>query len=294
MAFCNDCPRNCNADRSLYNGFCKAGEKVKISKAYLHLWEEPCISGEKGSGTVFFSGCNLKCCFCQNYKISSENFGKEISDEKLSEIFLELQEKGANNINLVTPSHFTKNIINALKMVKNQLFIPIVYNTSGYDKEETIEMLDEYVDIYLTDIKFYDNELSKKYLKCPDYFDVIKKALKKMIETKGKPLFESGLLKKGVIIRHLVMPSYYRDSVNILDYLNENYEKDDFMLSIMSQYVPFYKSMNFPEINRKITTYEYNKVMEKVEEYKFLGYFQQKTSAKEDYIPDFDLSGIDF
>lgn len=294
MHFCADCPRNCGADKSLYKGFCKAGEKVKIAKASLHFWEEPCISGKNGSGTVFFSGCNLKCCFCQNYKISSENFGREISDERLSEIFLELQNKGAHNINLVTPSHFTKNIINALQKVKSDINIPIVYNTSGYDKIETIKALNEYIDIYLTDIKFFSNELSKKYLKCENYFETVKNSLDIMLKTKGKPIFENNLLKKGTIIRHLVMPSCYKDSLKILDYLYENYSKDDFILSIMSQYIPFYQSCSFPEINRKITTYEYNKVIERVEKYGFKGYFQQKSSAKEDYVPDFDLTGVNF
>ena len=294
MSKCFDCPRKCGGERENFDGFCKSGEKAKIAKAYLHLWEEPCISGENGSGTVFFSGCNLRCCFCQNYKISHENFGVEISDEKLGEIFLSLQEKGAHNINLVTPSHFTKNILNALKMVKEKLKIPVCYNTSGYDDEETIKALDPYVDIYLTDIKFFDSKLSKKYMNCPDYFEKTKKALDLMLKTKGKPVLENGLLKKGIIIRHLVMPSCYRDSLSILEFLNENYSKEDFLLSLMSQYTPFGEIESFPELKRPVTTFEYNKVLKKAEEYSFEGYFQNKTSIGENYIPHFDLTGIEF
>lgn len=290
---CTLCPRECRADRETSQGFCGGGLLPRAAKAYLHMWEEPCISGTKGSGTVFFSGCSLKCCFCQNYRISAENFGKEISTERLSEIFLELQDKGAHNINLVSPTHYVPQIITALDMCRDKLHIPVAYNCGGYEKAETIEMLRGYVDIFMPDMKYYSSELSEKYSAAPDYFDYASKAIAKMIEIAGEPVFdENGIMQSGVIIRHMVLPTHRRDSEEVLKKLYKLYGKDSFMLSLMSQYTPFYKSCEHKEINRRISTYEYEKVSQLAQELGFNGFMQERSSAKEEYTPDFDLIGI--
>ena len=201
---CSLCPRNCHIDRTSSFGFCQSSSQIKAARAALHHWEEPCISGTRGSGAIFFSGCTLRCCFCQNYRISSAAYGKEISEQKLARIFLELQNQGAHNINLVTATQYLPSILNALDLVKNQLKIPIVYNSSGYEKPETIRLLKGYVDIYLPDLKYFSSELSRKYSKAEDYFEIASCAIKLMIEQTGAPVFDSdGMLQKGVIIRHL-------------------------------------------------------------------------------------------
>lgn len=257
------------------------------------MWEEPCISGTNGSGTVFFSGCSLKCCFCQNYRISAENFGREITVKRLSEIFLELQDKGAHNINLVSPTHYVPQIIAALDMCRDKLHIPVAYNCGGYEKAETIEMLRGYVDIFMPDMKYYSSELSEKYSAAPDYFEYASKAIAKMIEIAGEPVFdENGIMQRGVIIRHMVLPTHRRDSEEVLKKLYKLYGKDSFMLSLMSQYTPFYKSCEHKEINRRISTYEYEKVSQLAQELGFNGFMQERSSAKEEYTPDFDLIGI--
>ena len=290
---CKLCPRECGADRETSQGFCGGRLLPRAAKAYLHMWEEPCISGTKGSGTVFFSGCSLKCCFCQNYRISAENFGKEISTERLSEIFLELQDKGAHNINLVSPTHYVPQIIAALDMCRDKLHIPVAYNCGGYEKAETIEMLRGYVDIFMPDMKYYSSELSEKYSAAPDYFEYASKAIAKMIEIAGKPVFdENGIMQSGVIIRHMVLPTHRRDSEEVLKKLYELYGEDSFLLSLMSQYTPFYKSCEHKEINRRISTYEYEKVSQLAQELGFNGFMQERSSAKEEYTPDFDLIGI--
>ena len=290
---CTLCPRECGADRETSRGFCGGGLLPRAAKAYLHMWEEPCISGTKGSGTVFFSGCSLKCCFCQNYRISAKNFGKEISIERLSEIFLELQNKGAHNINLVSPTHYVPQIIAALDMCRDKLHIPVAYNCGGYEKAETIEMLRGYIDIFMPDMKYYSSELSEKYSAAPDYFEYASKAIAKMIEIAGEPVFdENGIMQSGVIIRHMVLPTHRRDSEEVLKKLYELYGKDSFLLSLMSQYTPFYKSCEHKEINRRISTYEYEKVSQLAQELGFNGFMQERSSAKEEYTPDFDLIGI--
>jgi len=290
---CTLCPRECRADRETSQGFCGGGLLPRAAKAYLHMWEEPCISGTKGSGTVFFSGCSLKCCFCQNYRISAESFGKEISIERLSEIFLELQYKGAHNINLVSPTHYVPQIIAALDMCRDKLHIPVAYNCGGYEKAETIEMLRGYVDIFMPDMKYYSSELSEKYSAAPDYFEYASKAIAKMTEIAGKPVLdENGIMQRGVIIRHMVLPTHRRDSEAVLKKLYELYGTDSFLLSLMSQYTPFYKSCEHKEINRRISTYEYEKVSQLAQELGFNGFMQERSSAKEEYTPDFDLTGI--
>lgn len=290
---CRLCPRECGVDRSLEKGFCGGGKYAKVAKAYLHMWEEPCISGSNGSGTVFFSGCSLKCCYCQNYKISAENFGKEVTDEHLAEIFLQLQNSGAHNINLVSGTHYVPQIINALDICGDRLKIPVAYNCGGYEKPETIKMLKGYVSIFMPDIKYYDKELSLKYSQAKDYFERASEAVRIMIKQVGKPVIDSnGIMKSGVIIRHMVLPSHRHDSEAVLKAISELYPLNSFLLSLMSQYTPFYKSCEHKEINRRISTYEYNKVYEKAIELKLDGFMQERSSAKEEYTPDFDLSGI--
>lgn len=290
---CELCPRKCATDRTNGVGFCGEGVKLRAAKAYLHKWEEPCLSGENGSGTVFFSGCSLKCVFCQNYKISSENFGTAISEERLGEIFLELQAKGAHNINLVSPTHFVPQIISALDSVKGKLAIPVVYNTGGYERTETLKMLDGYIDVYLPDFKYYDNELAKKYSAAGNYFEVVCAAVDEMLRQVGAvQLDENGIIKKGVIIRHLTLPNHRHDSIAVLEEIARRWGTSDILLSLMSQYTPFYKSGDFPEISRRISTFEYNFVLKRAGELGFNGFMQEKSSAKEEYTPDFDLDGI--
>lgn len=290
---CELCPRKCGADRTNGAGFCGEGAKLRAAKAYLHKWEEPCLSGENGAGTVFFSGCSLKCAFCQNYKISSENCGTEITEERLGEIFLELQDKGANNIDLVSPTHFVPQIISALDLVKGRLNIPIVYNTGGYETAETLKMLEGYVDIYLPDFKYYDNEIARKYSGAGDYFEVACAAVDEMIRQVGAVSFDdNGSMKKGVLIRHLTLPNHRHDSIAVLEQIAERWGTEDIMLSLMSQYTPFYRSSEYPEISRRISTFEYNSVLKRAEELGFKGFMQERSSAKEEYTPDFDFGGI--
>ncbi len=284
---CTLCPRNCKADRSQTVGLCGVGDKIKVAKAYLHLWEEPCISGENGSGTVFFSGCNLKCCFCQNYEISHQTRGREITADELSDIFLKLQDKGAENINLVSGTQFVPQIISALDRVKHRLDIPVVYNTGGYEKTETIKLLEGYVDIYLPDLKYFSPELSLRYSKVEDYFQHASKAIVEMYSQQPKLVYEGDMLKKGLIIRHLVLPKCRHDSMRILEWIYENLHEKSYLVSLMSQYTPAYKSCEYPEINRKISTFEYNSVMDKALEYGMEGFFQERSSATLDYTPDF-------
>ncbi len=291
---CTLCPRMCRADRKERLGFCGSKTTPKVARAALHKWEEPCICAGEGSGTVFFSGCTLKCCYCQNFKISHESFGKEVSVQRLSEIFLNLQEKGAININLVSPTHYVPQILKALDMSKNKLHIPVVYNTGGYERVETIKSLDGYVDIYLTDLKYFSSELSQKYSKCNDYFKYASNALLEMTEQTGKyKINDNGILEKGVIVRHLVLPGLRKDSMEILKWLNEQKLQNKILLSLMRQYTPIDKNTDFPELQRRITTFEYNSVLDKAIEFSFTnGYTQEKESATLAYTPPFNLEGI--
>lgn len=291
---CSLCPRNCHIDRTSSFGFCQSSSQIKAARAALHHWEEPCISGTRGSGAVFFSGCTLRCCFCQNYSISSETYGKEISEQKLAQIFLELQNQGAHNINLVTATQYLPSILNALDLVKNQLKIPIVYNSSGYEKPETIRLLKGYVDIYLPDLKYFSSELSRKYSKAEDYFEIASCAIKLMIEQTGAPVFDSdGMLQKGVIVRHLVLPNCRKDSITLLHWIKEALPDKSYLISLLSQYTPFYKSHEYPELNRRITTYEYESVLKEAISLGLVdGFMQEKSSAKEEYTPPFNLEGL--
>ncbi len=292
---CSLCPRNCHADRRLGKGFCKAGETPKIARAALHHWEEPCISGYNGSGTVFFSGCNLNCVYCQNYEISSKCFGKEISVNRLAEIFLELQAQNAHNINLVSPTPYIPQICAAIDLIRDKMHIPFVYNTGGYEKPESLRLLKGYVDIYLTDIKYFSGELAKKYSDAENYFNVAISAAEEMINQTGAPKFsDDGIMKSGVIIRHLVLPGCRKDSEKILNALAQRFSPDDFILSIMSQFTPNSRlAEKFPELCRKVTTFEYNSVTDAAIQLGFTqGYMQQRSSAEQKYTPPFDLSGV--
>ncbi|MGN1481123.1 radical SAM protein [Porcipelethomonas sp.] len=289
---CKLCPRQCGTNRSITAGVCGSGDKVKAAKACLHYWEEPPISGKNGSGAVFFSGCSLKCCFCQNYQLSHDGFGREITTERLGNIFLELQEQGAENINLVNPTHYVYSIIKALDMVKHKLNIPVVYNSGGYDRVETLRLLKGYIDIYLPDLKYFSSDLSKKYSQTPDYFEYASKAILEMHNQQPELMWNGNLLQKGLIIRHLILPGCRHDSIKIIKWLSENLPVDSFLLSLMSQYTPTYNSSKFPEINRKVTTFEYNSVLDQVIKLNINGYTQDKKSASLKYTPDFNLNGI--
>ncbi|MBR6385264.1 MAG: radical SAM protein [Ruminococcus sp.] len=291
---CSLCPRMCRVNRYETTGFCGMGAEITAAKAFLHQWEEPCISVKSGAGTVFFSGCNLRCCYCQNNIISSQNFGKNISVERLAEIFLELQGKNADNIELVTPTHFVPDIIKALDLVKNKINIPVIYNSSGYELCETIDMLDGYIDVYLPDLKYFSPEISGKYSRAENYFEYASKAVTRMTEQVGKLKFdENGKILKGTIIRHLVLPTCRHDSMKILNWISENLDPEKYLISIMNQYTPFdFIPEKFKELKRNLTKMEYNSVVNHAAELGIKGYTQEKSSASEKYTPDFDLSGI--
>lgn len=292
---CVLCPRNCHTDRTNgKRGYCGVSDELIVARAALHMWEEPCISGEKGSGTVFFSGCAMGCVYCQNYSIAKVLNGKRITIDRLSDIFIELQNKGANNINLVTPSHYVPQIIEALDKAKNKgLVLPVVYNTSGYEKVETIKALEEYVDIYLPDFKYFNSDIGKRYSNCPDYFSYASAAIEEMVKQKPIPVFDDrGMMKQGVIVRHLILPGYLEDSKSIINYLYKTFN-DHIYISIMNQYTPLENVLAYPEINRKITEKEYDELVDYaislgVEN----GFIQDGETASESFIPDFDNEGV--
>jgi len=285
---CQLCPRNCKVNTLLNKGYCgKFGKDVKIAKVMRHMWEEPIISGKKGSGAIFFSHCSLKCCFCQNYCISHLGSGKSFTDSELANIFKLLEDSNVENINLVTPTHYTNNIINALNFYKPSL--PIVWNTSGYEKASTIDKLKDYVDIFLFDFKYFSSELSLKYSKAEDYFKRCISALKKAREIIPEDIVVNGIMKKGIIIRHLVLPNCYLDSLKIF----ENIKKEigtNVYISVMSQFTPFYKAKDMPELNKKLKPLEYKKVVAGIKSLGFnKGFIQDFSSASCDYTPNFDL-----
>ena len=293
---CELCPRMCGVDRSEARGFCGMSERITAAKAMLHSWEEPCISGERGSGAVFFSGCVMKCAFCQNYDISSENKGREMTEERLAEIFLELQESGAHNINLVNPTHFAPQILRGIELAKRQgLSLPIVYNSGGYERVETLRMFEGAVDIYLPDIKFFSEELARKLSAAPNYFDTAMSAVGEMIRQTGAPRLDgNGMMTSGVIVRHLVLPGQYRDSVEVIKQVGERFG-GKLLFSLMSQYTPFGRVKTDPEfsdLNRRITTFEYRKALDAVIATGLDGFMQEKSSAKEEYTPSFDFEGL--
>ena len=291
---CNLCPRNCLVDRTKTLGYCKATDKVKVARSALHYFEEPSISGSNGSGTIFFSNCNLKCCYCQNKEISTDGFGKEITIERLSEMMLELEEKHANNINLVTPTHYVPSIIEAIKLARSKgLSIPIVYNTSGYESVETLKLLEGYIDIYLTDFKYFDNKLGKDLSKCSNYFEVASKALEEMYRQTGKNKFnKDGLMTKGIIVRCLVLPTKSDDTKKIINYLYKKYQ-DNIYLSIMNQYTPVNYIIEYPYLNKTISDEEYNDVIDYAIDLGIKNaYMQEGDTCSESFIPSFDLEGV--
>lgn len=288
-ALCNACPRNCGADRETGFGVCGAPSEFRLARAALHFWEEPCISGKSGSGAVFFSGCNLKCVYCQNFEISNENKGVAVSDERLIEIFESLIEQGAENINLVNPTHYATRLARVLSEWKCP--VPVVYNSSGYESEETLKSLEGLIDIYLPDFKYIRAEKAQRYSKAADYPQIAKSALAEMRRQLPADEFEGGVMKKGMIIRHLILPANTNSSLEILDYLAENYS--DTYISLMAQYVPCGRLSDYSEINRPITEREYEKVCNYALELGLKKVFLQNlSSSSKNFIPAFDFTGI--
>ncbi len=287
---CTLCPRNCKKNRiSCETGFCGAGKLAKVARSALHFWEEPCISGKVGSGTVFFSNCTLKCVFCQNNVISSNGIGEEITSNRLADLFLKHQDDGALNINLVTPTHYIPQILDALKIAKNNgLTLPIVYNTGGYEKAETIKMLDGYIDIYLPDLKYYNDKYAIKYSSAPGYFKYASDSIKEMVKQTGKVKFnDTGAVISGTIVRHLMLPGLLFDSKKILDYLYSEFGNDIY-ISIMNQYTPIGENKIFPELNKKISWDYYNCLLDYAEHIGIKNaYIQSRGTADSVYIPEF-------
>lgn len=291
---CSLCPRGCMADRNITTGYCGVKNTLRVARAALHFWEEPCISGEEGSGAVFFTGCNLRCVFCQNFQIARAKQGKVISVERLSEIFLELQEQKANNINLVTGTHYVPQVVLALKLAReNGLKIPVVYNCGGYESVETLKCLEGLVDIYLPDFKYMDEERAKRYSHAGDYPKVAKVALAEMVRQQPEAVFdERGMMKKGVIVRHLMLPGGIKDSKAVVNYLYETYGNQIY-LSLMNQYTPLPHVADYPEINRKLKKFEYDRLVDYaislgVEN----GFIQEGETAEESFIPAFTNEGV--
>ena len=288
---CNVCPHKCKVNRlEGKSGRCKCNDKIKIALVSTHMYEEPCISGINGSGTIFFSNCNLSCKFCQNYEISQLGKGHEITIEELASIMVKQQEAGVHNINLVTPTMYAYQIIEAIKIArKNGLNIPIIYNSNGYENVETIKALKGYIDVYLPDLKYYSNEIAVKYSKAPNYFEIASKAILEMISQVGKPIFdEDGMIKKGVMIRHLVLPNHIQNSKNVLKWIKENIPEEIY-IDVMAQYFPTYKAKEDELINRKLTKREYREI----ENYFYLldlknGYMQELGEHEEEYVPKWD------
>lgn len=283
MSKCNNCARMCNINRDKNIGFCKSTNRCKIAKVMLHHWEEPVISGNNGSGAIFFSNCNLRCVFCQNYEISHEGYGKEISLQDLINIFRDLEKHGAHNINLVTPTHYADQILEALKLYKPN--IPVVWNSNGYESIEYITKLLDYVDIFLFDLKYYDSTISEKYSDAPNYFNIASQNILKVRQHIPNDIIEDGLMKKGIIVRHLVLPNNTNDSIKILQWIKENIPSTT--ISIMSQYIPYYKACDYPEINRRITKLEYKRVLSMCNKLELNGFMQGLESADEMYTPNF-------
>lgn len=290
---CEMCPHRCKIDRTQNQiGRCKSKDTVKVAIASIHNYEEPCISGKNGSGTVFFSNCNLSCKFCQNYEISQQGLGKEITIERLSKIFLEQQSKGAHNINLVSPTSYAYQIIEAIKIAKkNGLEIPTIYNTNGYENVETIKLLNGYIDVYLPDLKYAEDDLGKKYSNVDNYFEIATSAIKEMYNQVGENIYdEDGMIKRGMIIRHLVLPNHTENTKKVLTWINSNMPKN-ITVSVMAQYFPTYKAKEIEDINRKITKREYKKV----EDFLYSldlenGYIQECGKNEEIYVPKWEIN----
>lgn len=300
LRHCMLCPRQCGVDRTESCGYCRCGAAPRVARAALHHWEEPCLSGDPeastGSGTVFFAGCTLCCCYCQNYPISQEGLGKTVSTQRLAEIFLELQEKGAKNLNLVTATQWTPWVIGSLEKARRRgLRLPVVWNTGGYETVSTVRALERYVDIWLTDYKYASPLLAQRLSGAADYPSVCETALRQMLAQTGAPVYDcDGYLQKGVIVRHLVLPGQTKDSIQVLHRLAALREETGvpFLTSLMSQFTPFYHAAE-NGLGRRITSYEYRKVVDTALSLGLSdGYMQQKSSAQEEYTPPFDLEGV--
>lgn len=290
---CEICPRKCKVNRYEKKGYCRCDDKVRIALVSKHYFEEPCISGRNGSGTIFFSNCNLNCIFCQNHDISQGGKGIDVTIERLAKIMLEQQERGANNINLVTPTMYVEHIIKAIDIAKkNGLNIPIVYNTNGYEEVETIKKLNGYIDIYLPDFKYFTNELAIKYSKAPNYFEKVTSALIEMQSQFDEYVFDGEIMKKGMIVRHLVLPNHIQNSKNVLKWIKDNLRKDIYV-SVMAQYFPTYKAIGDELIGRKLSFSEYRKI----EQYFYgldieNGYIQDLGKHEEEFVPDFNMNNV--
>ncbi len=291
---CNLCPRRCGVNRTQRAGFCGAGKKVRIALVSLHQWEEPCLVGERGAGTVFFSYCNLRCVYCQNHEISHGGKGQEVSVERLAEIFLEQQARGAATLDLVTPTHYVPQIIAALDMAKERGFdLPVVYNSSGYETVETVEALRGYVDIFLPDLKYMSAESGGEYSAATDYFSYASAAIKKMVEITGPVQFaDNGQMTRGVLVRHMVLPGHRHESMDLMKWLWENFGRT-IQVSLMNQYTPMYKASEHKKINRRLTTFEYESVVDYVLDFGMENvYVQERRSASEEYVPEFNGAGV--
>ena len=294
---CRLCPRNCGANRLEKPGYCGAGAGIRAAKAMIHQGEEPCLLGSSGAGAIFFTGCNLRCVFCQNYEISWEQQGKEISTDRLGQIMLELQEQGAACIDLVTPTPYLLHIKEALEAVKPRLNIPVVYNCGGYEEPQALRKLDGLIDIYLPDLKYFDKAIAAKYSGCADYFEKTSAALQEMYRQVGPAKFdENGQMKRGLLVRHLVLPGAYKDSMKLMDFLGEAFPDGSIRISLMSQYTPFGRVLKepdrFKELGRRVTTFEYNKVIDRALANGLDGYSQQRSSSTMALRPDFDGAGL--
>lgn len=291
LKHCTLCPRECKVNRYEKVGVCSASSNVRVAHYCLHAWEEPIISGTNGSGAVFFSFCNLKCIFCQNYKISSLGYGKEITTTQLENIFLTLQKQGAHNINLVSPTHYVPQIVSLLQNIKGKtLFIPVVYNTNSYENISTIQSLHSLIDIYLADLKYFDSSLGERYSHCKNYFEVATKAIAEMFLQVGKFVIKDGLMKSGLIVRVLVLPGHVEDAKKIIAYLYETYH-DDIWISIMNQYTPMKEFSLYPNLNRPLTEKEYQEVVDFAIDLGVQNAFiQEGDTAKESFIPEFNCN----
>ncbi|MBQ4040092.1 MAG: 4Fe-4S cluster-binding domain-containing protein [Oscillospiraceae bacterium] len=291
MNICTLCPRNCGVDRSIKTGVCQSGSLPKIARAALHHWEEPVISGDRGSGTVFFSGCSLKCVFCQNTDISHGNFGKTVTAERLREIFFELIEKGAHNINLVNPTHWASPVLKALE---EPLPVPVVYNTGGYDKVDTLRLFDGKISIYLPDMKYASSDIAANYSKAADYPEVAKAAIKEMFRQVGSyEIGDDGIMRRGVIIRHLILPNNLENTFRVIDWVENTFSSGQVLFSLMSQFTPAGDLTNYPELQRRLTQDEYDLCYDYLADSDIDdGFFQELSSAKEEYIPPFNLEGV--
>lgn len=288
---CRMCPRQCGADRSAGKlGYCKSTATVRVARAALHLWEEPPISGTRGSGTIFFSGCNLQCVYCQNYEVSHFAKGRDLTQAQLADRILSLQTQGAHNINLVTPTHYTDQIIEVLRRIRKRLYIPVIYNCGGYESVETIDRLAGLIDIYMPDFKYYSSEIARNYSGAPDYFPVARAAILRMQEQVGNPVMdENGMMSRGVLVRHLVLPGCRKDSIAVFRELRKMLTPEQILVSLMSQYTPdFARDCPYENLKRRVTTLEYESVLKTVRELGFDGFLQGKSAATAQYTPHFD------